>query len=116
VSSLRVGVHHAYPIFYFADPIPHDIDRLNTWGTAQYWAIGIRGEPGWDEVSDDVGEYDFDLRPWIHTGKLLWVGPDDPQVTLQRAVDECPYLGLPGRRDLMHVKHGKVWTLADLVR
>lgn len=109
VSSLPVGRHQAFPIFYFADPAP-EIERVNTWGTTAYWLPGPDGEIGWFEAIETVADFDFDLRPWIASGKLRWIAPGDAQVELRQDVAGCPYLDLPGRRGIVRIKHGQVWT------
>jgi hypothetical protein len=86
ISSLEVGEHLAFPIFYFADPIPYFIDRINTWGTNQYSFISEAGEYCWNDVPYDPMDADFGLAKWIKAGKLLWIAPGDEAMVLQSLV------------------------------
>ncbi len=110
VSFLPVGPHVAYPIFYFADPIPRDVERVNTWGTSDCRYAGPFGEPWWSAVHSGPEDYDFDLRPWIRAGKLLWIAPGDSRGALRSVQDDCPFLDLPGRRYPLCIERGKVWS------
>ncbi len=110
VSCHKVGDHTSYPIFYFARPIPFNLERVNTWGTADYRFVNQVGDHGWNTSSWDRSDFDFDLRPWIEMGKLLWIAEGDGKVELHTDAAACPYLGLPGRRVPLNVEGGEVWS------
>lgn len=109
VSSVPVGVHEGFAIVYFADPIPHGIRRHNDWGRNRYTAVADDGRVGWDEVDEDEGDYDFDLREWIERGKVRWIAAGDTSLTLREEVDSCPYVGLEGPREIQRIQYGEVW-------
>jgi len=86
----------AYPVTYFSpDEIPQR--RLH-----QHWLQlehRFEVEPGKSSwlIANDV--WDFDLKPWIRSGKLLWTDPEDAGVLVSgEAGAHCPYLDLPGDR------------------
>lgn len=108
VSSVQVGPHTAYPIFYFADPFTGYISRVNTWGTAEFWFDGPDGRQVWDSVDDERADFDFDLERWIQAGKLLWIAPGDARLTLRSHTRACPYIGLRGRRHPLYLTMGTV--------
>jgi hypothetical protein len=110
ISSIRVGAHQGFPIFYFADPVPYDIERINTWGANVYTFLNEEGKIRWNVVYDTPEDFDFELEKWINAGKLLWIAPGDEQLTLHSEVGHCPYLGLSGRRSILRIQNNEVWT------
>jgi hypothetical protein len=120
VSTVKVGVHTAYPIFYYGLDWEKDLEPMNNWG-ANHWSYLDRdgnlryNEYGVIPISDDSYledleeapdddeedvEYtvDYDLRRWLEEGKLLWIAPGDQTFTLREGASGCPYLDLPGSR------------------
>lgn len=113
ISQLSVGPHTGYPIVYFADPLPIDLRRVNHWGASLYFA---RTSDGFAEhyAPEGVAEYDWDLEPWIDKGKVFWVAPGDEGLRLRSSMEDCPYVGLPGRRQIPVIVDGEVhWTEDD---
>jgi hypothetical protein len=106
ISSVSVGVHNGYAIFYFARPIPR-VPRANDWGANEY-KVYDAGSEGWDEISEDEKEFDFDLSKWITSGRLQWIAPGDTALRLRTDVSGCPYLNLPGRRTISRIQYGEV--------
>jgi hypothetical protein len=105
VSSVKIGVHSGYVIAYYymgresaATHLPSDSCVLtipNPWGA--------------DGPADEVpGDYDFDLGRWLAAGKLYWISPGDSNLQLRNDA-ACPYIGLPGKRDIVRIQWGKVW-------
>jgi hypothetical protein len=115
VSSLGVGRHQAYAVFYFAQPVPA-IPRVNDWGTDRYTVVGARGLVWQHEREPGPHELDFDLERWIRAGKLHWIAPNDERAILRSDVSGCPFIGLAGRRSLLRIEGEKVWTDADVLR
>ncbi|HQQ90047.1 MAG TPA: hypothetical protein PLU82_07490 [Oscillospiraceae bacterium] len=114
ISCLKVGTHTGYPIFYYADPMPDGVLRVNDWGTERYWEPGspVPGSvpPGlYVDVPARPEEMDFDLASWIRAGKLLWIAPEDAALTLHSGISRCPYLDLPGSRRVKYIQNGEVW-------
>jgi hypothetical protein len=110
VSTLPVGPHTGYPVVYFADPVPADLRRVNHWGASLYFA---RTSEGFGEhyAPEGVAEYDWDLAPWIESGKLSWIAGGDEALKLRSSIDGCPYVGLDGHREISLVVDGEVhWS------
>lgn len=114
VSSRQIGQHRGFAIMYFADPIPYDLARANEWGGNDYWFTDAAGKRVWREEPERESDMDFDLRPWIEAGKLLWIAPDDASLTLRSEVSACPYLDRDGSRERTRIQDGKVWRPSDL--
>jgi hypothetical protein len=106
LSSLKIGPHQAYAIVYFGFPAQPERPVVNEWGR-QDWLIQMADPPGWDAMPLLIKDCDFDLRPWIEGERLLWIAPEDEQLTLHLGVNECPYMDLDGRRELLHIFQGR---------
>jgi hypothetical protein len=115
VSSLRCGRHTAYCVAYFA---PDEVDGVrwpNDWGLGWRWSEGGKTASGWYDAGEpEPAEMDFDLRPYLESGKLLWIAPGDEAMALRRGASGCPYVGLGGERRWQRVSMGKVWFEDDL--
>ena len=109
VSSFQVGSHMAFPVFYFANPMPFDLERVNTWGTSSYRFLNQGGSISWNTSSWEPTDFDFNLRPWIESGRLQWIAPGDPDMVLHNDLGGCPYLDLPGRQYPLNIENGQVW-------
>lgn len=112
VCQLRIGPHVGYPVVYFLDPAQGDVPdelRLNEWGSERYHVRDERGAWRWGSELDDPSVYDYELEPWITSGKLRWIEPDDPSLTVRTGVDGCPYIGLDGHRAVTRIEEGEVW-------
>ena len=94
VSQVAVGAHTGYAVTYFADPAPPLLARVNTWGANEHWFTDERGT-WWDSSDEDESELDFELAPWVDSGKLRWVAPGDADGRLRTGLDGCPYVDLP---------------------
>ncbi|MCB2101951.1 MAG: hypothetical protein KDE22_13830, partial [Rhodobacterales bacterium] len=109
VSRLEVGGRPAFLIVYFARTTPFELIRANAWGTDLYFARDDRGAGYAGRCLPSDLDYDFDLVPWIRAGRVLWITPGDPTLTLRATVADCPFLGLPGRRYPLALEDGDVW-------
>ena len=110
--SLPVGRHAAFPVVYFAAEWPLGLRMPNLWGANCYHTFSTEGDAGWYESYDRLADWDFDLAKWIQAGKLLWIAPGDPQMTLQPSAAGCPYLDLPGARGVQRI-YGSQVEVAD---
>ena len=108
--SLKIGPHTGYPVVYFADPAPQGIEPVNDWGTDHWKYLDFSGGIHWNESFDDEEEYDFDLVPYLRSGRLLWINPDDRTMSLCSGLAGCPYADLKGERRTQRIQYGKVWT------
>lgn len=107
VRQLPVGRHTAWAICYFADAMPKGAAMPNAWGTGSFWDA-MDGLPGWYATPDAPEEWDFSLSPWIARGKLFWIAPDDPTLSLRTDIAGCPFIGLPGEQGLQRIAFGRV--------
>lgn len=57
---------------------------------------------------DYISRYDYHLAPWLRTGKLLWIAPDDPTLTLPHGTGDCPYLHIEGAPHFTVIYEGKL--------
>lgn len=110
ISSVPIGTHQGYAIFYFAIEAPPGLIRVNTWGSRQYTFIDQQNMLRWGESSLSMDDYDFQLKKWIESGKLQWIRPDDEALTLISSAENCPYVGLTGNKELQRIERGKVWS------
>lgn len=115
VSSVECGRHKAYCVAYFA---PDEVDGLrwpNDWGTGRRWSEGGTKAGGWFDAGEPApADMDFELRPWLESGKLLWIAPGDESLTLRDGAAGCPYVGLGGERRWQRVSMGEVWFADEL--
>ncbi len=109
VSSVLVGEHIGFPIVYFADPQPPDLERVDDWGHGFHSYVRPDGTPASAHSIEDDGEKDFELAPWLDRGRLLWIAPGDESLTLRHGTDGCPYLDLPGEHRRRYVQTGRTW-------
>ncbi|MCB8932244.1 MAG: zinc-ribbon domain-containing protein [Fimbriimonadaceae bacterium] len=109
VTSLPIGAHTGFPIFYFANPIPWDLERVDTWGTGLYRFETLEGRNAWHSSGWEPEDFDFDLARWMRAGKLFWIDPDDPDGGLRGDPDGCPFLDVQGRRLPMNLQGTQVW-------
>ncbi len=126
ISTVKVGAHKAYPVFYFIENWEEGFEPMNTWG-ANYWSFVnadmeygyneygmVRDDPELEYEDEDYTDeeeieytHDFDLRKWVESGDLLWIQPDDPVFTLRSGAAGCPYLGIQGSRDFAVIYDGE---------
>ncbi|MGD1936103.1 MAG: hypothetical protein ACFCA4_00905 [Cyanophyceae cyanobacterium] len=131
VSSVPVGKNTAYPIFYYSEVKPdlrfiydrswegtlcylHPLDAPNPeeglkmppmWGSEYYMRLDEKTKMLLAAEGIPY-EGDFDLAPWIQTGKLWWISSEDESLELHNTVDDCPYLNLPGIRATQYIVDG----------
>lgn len=93
--------YRVYPITYFADPRPPIQELTADWPNKNFNWTTQMGERGWRYPVDP---WDFDLAPWIETGKLRWCKPgSENEVLAFGGPEDCPYLDLPGQRAQLFV-------------
>lgn len=99
ISEVRVGPHTGWPITYHCSVHrPRGLALEPVWGSEHYdVAAAPRRYAAWDD-NWHMNTPDFDLRPWLDSGKLLWIAPGDTTATLRTGSTDCPYLDLPGTR------------------
>lgn len=115
IAEVPIGPHTGWAVTYFAlKQIPAKL--VSTWGEATYHWRSDEGVWHWEDGGWSSGHFDFaygdndyDLAPWLRSGKLLWIAPNDGELTLRSGEAGCPYVGLPGSRHLSHIRDGKIW-------
>ena len=106
VSAIKIGANlTGYLIVYFSsEPVsPNDLHqewRRQTWVVYDDDGNGIAR----DLVNDP---WDFELGPWLESGKLLWTQPGDESLALQKG-RPSPYEDLPGTRKKQIIGSGKL--------
>jgi hypothetical protein len=110
ISTLKIKKYTAYCIAYFSEPTPFDLLRVNHWGL-NYYTAEHPDLSGYQSKSFETEqEYDFDLKPWIKAGKLLWIDTDDANLILHSTLSRFPYADLPGRKYPVGLFNGKIWN------
>ena len=109
VSSILVGEHVGYPIVYYASPSPLDLVRVDDWGHDFHSFVREDGSPGVLHAVQTVREKDFELAPWLESGKLSWISPGDLSLGLREGVAGCPFVGLEGERGRRYFQQGHTW-------
>lgn len=84
----------AYPIAYFGERRLPPQELAATWVRSLYVYETQLGETLW-RASDE--EPDFELGPWLATGKLWWATEEGAAMRLLEGGD-CPYASRPGER------------------
>ncbi len=108
ISQVEVGAHTGWPITYFG-PQPRNTAMENLWGAQSYPVFDDDGRfLGINEKVPRPSEWDFDLLPWLESGKLWWIAPGDSTMTPRGGSDGCPYLGIQGPRGIPYVENGQV--------
>lgn len=108
IAEVAVGRHTGWTISYFG-PRPEGVRLVNLWGTNTYPKYRESGRGGWDWDIPNVTAYDFDLSPWLDSGKLLWLDA----TSLRSGSAGCPFVALPGRRRIAVIRNGQVRYLAS---
>lgn len=110
VYKIKVGGYDAYPVVYFSEDTPFDLARINSWGLDYYMAEFPTGEGYSVTVPDLPIDFEPELEFYIRTGRLLWISPDDDDLTLRSTVEDCPYIGIEGRQYPVGLLDGKIWN------
>jgi len=94
----------AYPIAYFADQPTRPEELHQPWCRTSFWFPDGAGGKAWS-VANSL--WDFDLKPRVDGGSLRWVLLDDPvDLVLTGADGRCPFLDLPGDREMQQLVAG----------
>ena len=108
VSHVRIGDQDAYPVVYYANPIPPMLERFNEWGANYYEYESPTMGGVWHDMVEEDALLDFNLGRWIESGDLFWIAPDDTKLVLKTTTAGCPYLDLGGRRSWAFIENGAV--------
>lgn len=110
INALPVGHHVAFPVVYFATNPPVDVRLMKIWPTSYHPPGFGRVSAEYNDVTPDYfeDEFDYELGPWIDSGKLLWTAPRDSTFALMRTTADCPYINIQGTPNSQYVKNGKL--------
>ncbi|MCB1211178.1 MAG: zinc ribbon domain-containing protein [Verrucomicrobiales bacterium] len=113
LSRVAIGRHTGTAITYFSQNPASGFPLPSEWGSSRNVFLAASG--GLVTTQDHVPEeaFDYDLKPYLEDGRLLWIAPEDAELTLRSGIADCPYVDLPGRRSLLFISRGKVWTSED---
>jgi len=105
ISSIPMKCGYvAYPIAYFSkEPLASGL-LTQSWAQKQYRFNTDDGKTGWNIVEDSC---DFDLLPWIKSGKVKWV-VDGRLNTLSDSPQACPFLELKGMERQQILRHNEL--------
>ncbi len=107
VSQLAIGPHTGWAVTYYSTAAPGP--PVNLWGSDESPVPdGAGGWAGWAEEPPGGLERDFALEPWLATGRLRWIAPDDPMLVPRRGAGDCPFLGIEGPRESPSIQNGRV--------
>lgn len=107
----------AYPIAYFSEEEISPIYLHQPWCRTTMW-IEMDGEPAWS-IATDIWE--FNLTPYLTSGKLRWIEPNDVTMKIRCQINNevCPFLDLSGdrfpqllsggERELLPLPNGEPW-------
>jgi hypothetical protein len=109
LSAVRIGTHVGFPITYWALPQPDGVERVDDWGARSFTYQRADGSMASGHAVQADGDKDFDLGPWLASGRLRWISPGDESLTLRAGADGCPYLDLPGERRRRYLQEGDTW-------
>lgn len=108
ISQLPIGPHTGWPITYFGSRSTGET-MVNDWGSDEHYVYAPDGTwEGWREQTIYYKDMDFDLEPWLQSGDLYWIAPDDDTMTLRTGPQDCPYLDLTGPRANALIERGKL--------
>ncbi|WP_327143729.1 hypothetical protein [Nocardia sp. NBC_01327] len=109
LSQAPIGRHTGWAITYFGNKRPEDIALENVWGSRTNEIHDPRGlERDSSEHVPKPSEHDFDLRPWLEAGRLLWIAPGDTDAALREGTAECPYLDIEGDHREQLINRGEI--------
>jgi hypothetical protein len=111
ISTVKIGQHEGYLVVYYGRGLPPGCARPNDWGASYCRWRDASGISNWSAAEDNEKEWDFDLKPWLASGRLLWVAPGDPHFALRDEIYCCPYRRMSGRREGVSIRNGK--TIRD---
>ncbi|AYF76579.1 hypothetical protein D7D52_25300 [Nocardia yunnanensis] len=109
IAEVPVGRHTGWAITYFTTHRPDGLALEDLWGSKTYDLYDSQGNwRAWSDYPQSHLDYSFDLRPWLESGKLLWIAPNDDSATLREGTADCPYLDLEGDHRLQLAFEGNV--------
>ncbi|WP_433204746.1 hypothetical protein ACQP1G_16575 [Nocardia sp. CA-107356] len=109
IAELPIGPHTGWAITYFSTRRQLGVPLENLWGSKKYDIYNDGGIwNAWAEHPQTRRDYDFDLGPWLDSGKLRWIAPGDTAATLREGATNCPYVGIEGTHQMQIIYDAEV--------
>lgn len=108
ICPIKIGAHQGWPVIYFRESGKRVRGGFNTWGRDISLFCIDEENSGWNEWVAGPDDYDFNLRPWVESGKLLWVAPEDPSGEPKEGPHGFTWHDATGEHDLQLVQGGRV--------
>lgn len=83
----------AHIIAYFSEAELPSAELHQHWLRQDLWFPDKQGTTSWITKNDPL---DYDLGPWIESGHVAWIAPEDSHLQLRTGTAGCPFLGLQG--------------------
>jgi hypothetical protein len=109
ISSVMVGPHVGLPITYWSTTPHETLAHVDDWGMRSFAFQRSDGSMVSGHATQADEDKDFELRPWVESGRVRWIAPGDESLTVRTGVDGCPYLDLPGERRRRYLQEGDTW-------
>jgi len=113
ISTVPVGKHTGYAVFYYKDDPNNSVEVSRLWGSYRWEKVDRFGKLVFIEPNERDLTYDFNLNTWVEGGKLLWLQPGDKEFTLRTGVSGCPYIGMDGDERFQIIIDGKVTYMEE---
>lgn len=90
----------AYPIAYFGDPARRFGRQPAPWKSSADIVSSAHANRHGMYYSADTGKWDYDLLPYVRSGRLYWCDRNDNRMHLRSGPpEEFPFCNLRGRRE-----------------
>jgi hypothetical protein len=109
ISAVRVGPHVGLPVTYWSTSPPDALTRVDDWGMRSFTFQRSDGSMASGHATQADEDKDFELRPWLDSGRLRWIAPGDDTLTVRTGAGGCPYVDLPGERRRRYIQEGRTW-------
>jgi hypothetical protein len=84
------------------------MDSIGQWGLGGWWPQ-LGGDGTDHNFHFDPADNDYDLDPYLVSGKLLWIAPGDGTALLREDAGGCPYRGLEGSHEATYIDRCEIW-------
>ncbi len=106
ILLVAIGAHRGAVITYYAPGGGPGLPDFPQWGIP-FDTMNIAERRRDVMPTAALSDYDFDLTPWVRSGKLQWIMPGDSALQLHKGIEGCPYLSVRGERKLQRLYCGK---------
>ncbi len=109
ITEVKMGNGYtAYPVAYFAKRRLQPEFSTAGWARSVFVYTTQLGISAWRLANE---KWDFDLGPWLESGRIRWCDPNSGNTQLSEdPPDRCPYLNMTGKRERIVVRAGVSWS------